>query len=315
MLTLKTPRLNILLYAIASCSVLAVLSLPQSLDAHSSADSPTIIGGKEAAKNGYPWSVALFRLEAADSIRGQFCGGTLIAPKWVLTAAHCTLSGSTPRAPQAISVLIGSNSLTDGRGTHFRVSQIIRHPHYDRAAATSDVALLRLEKAAANPVVELGDSQNLSAAAARDAIVIGWGKTETGSRSDRLMQVNVPLVAREECQSAYDLHGYAINSSMICAGFPEGGKDACNGDSGSPLLAPLRRDALGQVTKWTQIGVVSWGKGCAQANAYGVYADVGSVQDWIALHTGTVRSPNEPVVDGMHHDEFRLYIPIIEKSM
>lgn len=98
--------------------------------------------------------------------------------------------------------------------------------------------------------------------------VTGWGLTkEGGSSSAILTVVTVPLISNEDCNKAYN---GIVSDDMLCAGLPKGGRDACNGDSGSPLTV----DGV-------QLGVVSWGKGCARPGFPGVYARVAYFTDWI----------------------------------
>lgn len=114
------------------------------------------------------------------------------------------------------------------------------------------------------------------------SVVTGWGYTRERSGrsveqpSPTLMQVDLPLVSMEQCASAYPGEIWA---GQLCAGYSAGTKDACKGDSGGPLVVP------GGPGRWTQIGVVSWGEGCARANAYGVYTRVSSYIDWIIAKT------------------------------
>jgi trypsin len=106
-----------------------------------------------------------------------------------------------------------------------------------------------------------------------DFVTTGWGTTSEGSQSISkiLMKVGVPMVSQETCAAAYP---DAINGSMICAGYPNGGKDSCQGDSGGPLVT-------GNGSNMTLAGVVSWGEGCARPNKYGVYSKVNAALTWI----------------------------------
>ena len=105
-----------------------------------------------------------------------------------------------------------------------------------------------------------------------DFVTAGWGTTsESGCLSKNLLKVTVPLVSQADCSVSYP---DGINDSMICAGFPEGGKDSCQGDSGGPILT-------GTGANRTLAGIVSWGEGCARPNKYGVYSKVNAAVTWI----------------------------------
>lgn len=97
----------------------------------------------------------------------------------------------------------------------------------------------------------------------------GVTDTSTGSRSTLLLKVDVPAVSRSQCQANYA--GSLITDSMFCAGLPQGGKDACQSDSGGPIVDSTK----------TVIGVVSWGSGCGEPNSPGVYARIGALLDFI----------------------------------
>jgi hypothetical protein len=172
----------------------------------------------------------------------------------------------------------------------------VRHEGYNAKTHENDVALLELDKPArAKPIGLAFAELNLLEAPGSLATVTGWGTlrailnghdAKTGEIvklddprffTTELMQVEIPVVAEEECKSAYP--GSRMDRRMICAGLPEGGKDSCQGDSGGPLV---EKSADGE---YRQIGVVSFGRQCAEAHAYGVYARVSAFQDWLQQNT------------------------------
>lgn len=227
-----------------------------------------IVGGVEASEGEFPFIVSL-----QSSYGGHFCGGSLIKRNWVLTAAHCVQGGSVGK------ILVGLHSQKDpSRAETIAPKRIIAHPQYDSGTTDFDFALIELETSSSFAPVELNvnksigdDDQTLGAA----AITAGWGTTREGSGAlpDKLRKVDVPLVSRAECLKSYP---GKITERMVCAGYPQGGKDSCQGDSGGPLVT---RHDNGQ---YTLVGIVSWGEGCARKNKYGVYSNIAAASEWIA---------------------------------
>ncbi len=217
-----------------------------------------IIGGAPATDEQYPWMAAI--ADAADPSY-NYCGGSLITEDVVLTAAHCV----DGRTPGEVVVRHGSVDIT-ATEVH-EVAEIHVAEGYDEATTDHDWALVRL----AAPIPEA----ETIAIAATDPVdwgsmeVAGWGITDDGSAAKELRYVEVPHVSDADCAEAY---GSEFNpETMICAGdLDSGGKDACQGDSGGPLMWTAGARAV-------QVGVVSWGYGCAEPGNPGVYANVGAL--------------------------------------
>ncbi|XP_034481725.1 uncharacterized protein LOC117787336 [Drosophila innubila] len=229
-----------------------------------------IIGGKSAKKGEWPWQVAIL-----NRYKEAFCGGTLIAPLWVLTAAHCVR--------KVLYVRFGEHNLEyeDGTEVQLRVRTSFKHPKFDKKTVDSDVALLRLPKPV-NSTSWIGYSclprpyQPLP----RNVVctVIGWGKRRNRDAmgTSILQQADLPIIPMDNCRSVY--HDYTITKNMFCAGHQRGRIDTCAGDSGGPLLC---RDTTKANHPWTIFGITSFGDGCAKRNKFGIYAKVPNYVDWV----------------------------------
>lgn len=239
----------------------------------------TVVGGTQAAANTWPGTVALF------SNGEQICGGALVADAWVLTAGHCIDSSRTNGGIS--NVVIGRQRLSSGGGESIAVKKAFPHPGFSMRTLDDDIALLQLSKKSTSPRVKLIRADQAAAIAAGTTVtVVGWGlETESGwQTSDVLRQVSLPVISNSQCRS-YRNYG-AVTDNQICAGYPAGGKDACQGDSGGPLYAQIGGETV-------DVGVVSWGIGCARANSPGVYTRISSYLSWIAQTTGGAAASGE----------------------
>ncbi len=223
--------------------VLALLSLAVPGAARSA--TPRVVGGHEAAPGAYPFAVALLRADIAGVVGAQFCGGSLVAPAWVLTAAHCVASApGLPLAAREIDVVIGQADLAGARTTRRRLLGIRVHPAFrlGRETASSDVALLRLRRPVALARVRLA-AAGAAPAVGEPARVVGWGALDPsagGPFPSTLREGGVAILADAAC-AARTAYGSGYDpATMLCAGLPEGGVDACAGDSGGPLVTGPR---------------------------------------------------------------------------
>ena len=256
-----------------------------------SPDSPSIVGGQEAQPGAWPWMAALVLASQSDASKGQFCGGALIDTGWVLSAGHCTFnSDGSALQPTQVDIVIGRHRLSSTDGQRVDVVKIVRHPGYNHGSSyDNDLALFQLATpVAATPLKLIDATMGDLEAPARAVTVIGWGRTDTSTSngSDVLRQVEIPLVDLTTCRLSYGELNGKVTDNMLCAGLKAGGKDSCQGDSGGPLMT---FDST--TSAWKQVGVVSWGQGCAEPNYYGIYTKLSRYADWIAQQIPQLATP------------------------
>jgi trypsin len=215
-----------------------------------------IVGGTPAATNEFKFIASL----------NVGCGGSLIAPGIILTAAHCAGGIRTAR--------IGSNKANSG-GVVKTVTAECKHPNYQSSTTTNDYMLLKLDSPVdinQYPPIQLNNNKAVPQTN-QILTVIGYGATsEGGSGSNTLLKVSVPANSHQQCNQQYG--GSIVESVMFCAGNLAGGQDSCQGDSGGPIFEIRGGTPV-------QYGVVSFGEGCARPNRSGVYSRVSGAYDWI----------------------------------
>ena len=267
---------SLLALAVISCSSAVAGTTIQSLNF---SDSIRIVGGTESTPHSRPYQVSV-----QSTSGSHFCGGSIIGEKLILTAAHC-MEGVDGNSPN-MQVRVGAHSLTDGSGEVIKVSKTYTNQEYPKLS--KDVAILELDKKITDKnakAIPLADESFFKTNLTADTLmtVSGWGTlTSGGQMPDKLMEVAVPYVNNAVCNEAQAYNG-TVQDTEMCGGYKQGGKDSCQGDSGGPLVVTVNN-------KTVQVGVVSWGEGCAAANKYGVYANVAALKTWI----DSAMAGNEP---------------------
>ena len=247
-----------------------------------------IIGGDEAREDRYAYAVSL-----SDEF-GHFCGGSLIAEDVVLSAAHCD-----DRGKGNYNAVVGRHDFDDRDGQALSVKTALPHPDYDGDTSDHDFLLIFLDKSAnINTFVKLNTDAATPKVGA-PVTVMGWGDidpTDDGKElSDVLMEVEVNAITNDECDASDGKFGSykdSITSDMLCAREEGGGEDSCQGDSGGPLIVKGAN-----ASEDIQVGVVSWGIGCASKDYPGVYSRVSAQYDWIKSEV-CKRSKNPPASFG-----------------
>jgi secreted trypsin-like serine protease len=287
--TTAVPRLVRLATAFAATvAALAAASLPAPAEAAGDGKArASIVDGYEPHPSQWPWMAALIKLDRTGSDYDRFgCGGSLVAPTVVLTAAHCVVSAdNTVAAASSIQVMLGKRRLSAAGGERIGLNAIVVHPNYRAESKPYDVALLYLERpSAATPATLLDPAVRVPRGTS--ATVMGWGRLgKDQPRPDELRAVDLAVWSDADCAGAGATdaqraqHRALYNPQvMLCAGDFGSGKLSCYGDSGGPLMV---RDQAGA---WRQIGVVSFDVGlCAGYGNPDVYAWVHgpTLQPWI----------------------------------
>lgn len=268
---MRRPIARALTGALALITAAAVAPLGSSVPAVAEG---VVVGGYPVRITDSPWVVALSSRDRFGGTRaGQFCGGALVAPKKVMTAAHClsrTVLGMDVAELRDLSIVTGRSQLTGTGGREIAVSAVSIMPQYDPEANSADLAVLTLAEALpASQAIRVAEGGDQAYEPGTGATVYGWGDTTGGGGyATSLRAAHVSVLPDDACGQAYPggLSGRYLASTMLCAGDPQGGHDACQGDSGGPLVARGRL-----------IGLVSWGSGCGRADSPGVYTRVAAV--------------------------------------
>uniref|UniRef100_A0A0P4W7C6 Peptidase S1 domain-containing protein n=1 Tax=Scylla olivacea TaxID=85551 RepID=A0A0P4W7C6_SCYOL len=236
---------------------------------------PRIVGGSNSGPGSWPWHAALYR-------EGEYqCGGTLINPNWLLSAGHCFYSATDKYWVARLGALRRGTKFPSPYEQTRHITHIFIHPQYEDTVFVNDISLLRMESP-----VQFTDyvrpvclpPPGAPVRHGRLCTLVGWGQLfEVGKIfPDTLQEVQVPLISTAECRKrTVFIPLYRITNSMFCAGYDRGGRDACLGDSGGPLMC---QEPDG---RWQLAGVTSNGYGCARPNRPGVYTKVASYLGWM----------------------------------
>jgi len=226
-----------------------------------------IVGGTKTDIKDHLWQVAV-KIKRNDGT--YLCGGSIVAQKWVLTAAHCF--GESPESSDAWAKAGATDYQATGVWTG--VERIVVHEQYDADTHENDLALIKLKSPPNGKVIPLA-AESLTIPVGQPLEVTGWGATREGAdASNDLPLGKVPYADTAECNAPAVYNG-KITDRMMCAGFKEGGVDSCQGDSGGPLVWRTADDVP------ILVRVVSYGEGCARRLKYGVYTRVSAYRAWI----------------------------------
>ncbi|XP_063989082.1 polyserase-2-like [Diachasmimorpha longicaudata] len=249
-----------------------------------------IVGGDATPIDKVPYQVSV---QYNDE---HFCGGSIISSEWIITAAHC-MEGSADN----YTIRVGTDDHSEGGSVH-AVAEYKLHERYIlkfNVLPINDIAVVRVK----TPFVFNDNVQAIglynegeAAVVGSMGVVSGWGEMGdeiiAKSELNMLRLVKVPIVSKSKCY----VNLSRVPSGQICAGYPEGGKDACGGDSGGPLAIDGRL-----------AGIVSWGMGCADPESPGVYSEIAFYRRWIKRNSANASpwysrinpfTPNGRIVGG-----------------
>jgi len=248
--------------------IFIILNINSITYAHDSQKSNNyrIINGLPAKTESHAWQVSI------QDLGSHFCGGSIIAPQWILTARHCVIDYLDKNSFPRMNLVLGTHNLFDlGSAIIETPIQIVVHDNEN-----ADIALIKIS----NPVLTIpylplisSKDESTHIKPGLNSIVSGWGLTnENGIRTPNYLQtIQIPIIPVELCKISY---GDELHDFEFCAGLIDGSKDACQGDSGGPIVVKTN-------SSYAQIGIISWGDGCGKPYMFGVYTKVANFYEWI----------------------------------
>jgi secreted trypsin-like serine protease len=301
----------------ALLATIAVLGLVAPAGASADAQ-PKIVGGTSASISQYPWQAAVVFSPAkmsGNAHNRQFCGGSLLTSRIVITAGHCVWDTDPDPGcflctvnqlhldPDDVDVVLGRTTLSNtSEGGELGVIGVYWDPAFNPdygsfGVPSGDVAFLVLGAASGQAQIKIAGTDEADLWDPGSPVAVsGWGATSAvGSTVDSLRAAGVNVIADSTCSSGSVYGGNFNPSTMLCAGTLGGGADACFGDSGGPLQAPVPTGG------YRLVGVTSWGIGCGGANDPGVYARVAGdpmrsqIQADVNYLTSAFGLPAEPI--------------------
>ena len=258
-----------------------------------------IVGGTKTTITQWPWQTAIaFRPSAAagNGFQRQFCGGTLVTPIFVVTAAHCFYRDGGFTSPDQYSVITGRTNLSSSAGqeidfdSYFVPVDALGNPLFDPNAFAFDFVIVRLSAPSVSPTIQIaGPDERATWTAGQPAFVTGWGDTAEGAGAfqDALRVGHVVIADDLACTDSYAAVGTTVRpDTMLCAGRTGGRVDTCQGDSGGPMVVPVSGGSF------RLVGDTSFGIGCARPEFPGVYGRLADdplrsiIRDFILSQTG-----------------------------